>query len=129
MENVAATQLPSIQKRRFTTAFQAKDIENAQKQAVPPKTENATKWAIIPMNQTSTSFSCTGKRVNGDMFKSFLQTECNITSSTSTFITSSTSTLSTMLHSAKYWQIQKKSLFIHFSPTYTDVSKTLATLN
>ena len=28
MENVAATQLPSIQKRRFTTAFQAKDIEN-----------------------------------------------------------------------------------------------------
>ena len=46
MENVAATQLPSIQKRRFTTAFQAKDIENAQKQAVPPKTENATKWAI-----------------------------------------------------------------------------------
>ena len=46
MENVAATQLPSIQKRRFATAFQAKDIENAQKQAVPPKTENATKWAI-----------------------------------------------------------------------------------
>ena len=41
MENVAATQLPSIQKRRFATAFQAKDIENAQKQAIPPKTEDA----------------------------------------------------------------------------------------
>ena len=50
MENVAATQLPSIQKRRFATAFQAKDIENAQKQAVPPKTENATKWAIRTWN-------------------------------------------------------------------------------
>ena len=50
MENVAATQLPSIQKRRFTTAFQAKDIENAQKQAVPHKTENATKWAIRTWN-------------------------------------------------------------------------------
>ena len=32
-----------LQKRRFATAFQAKDIENAQKQAVPPKTEDATK--------------------------------------------------------------------------------------
>ena len=42
MENVAATQLPSLQKRRFATAFQTKDIENAQKQAVPPKTEDAT---------------------------------------------------------------------------------------
>ena len=50
MENVAATQLPSIQKRRFATAFQAKDIENAQKQAVPFKTENATKWAIRTWN-------------------------------------------------------------------------------
>ena len=50
MENVAATQLPSIQKRRFATAFQAKDIENAQKQAVPAKTENATKWAIRTWN-------------------------------------------------------------------------------
>ena len=50
MENVAATQLPSIQKRRFTTAFQAKYIENAEKQAVPPKTENATKWAIRTWN-------------------------------------------------------------------------------
>ena len=50
MENVVATQLPSIQKRRFTTAFQAKYIENTQKQAVPPKTENATKWAIRTWN-------------------------------------------------------------------------------
>ena len=33
MGNVAATQL---------LAFQAKDLENAQKQAVPPKTEDAT---------------------------------------------------------------------------------------
>ena len=46
MENVAATQLPSLQKKRFATAFQAKDIENAQKQAVQPKSEDATKWAI-----------------------------------------------------------------------------------
>ena len=50
MENVAATQLPSIQKRHFATALQAKDIENAQKQAVPHKTENATKWAIRTWN-------------------------------------------------------------------------------
>ena len=50
MENVAATQLPSIQKRCFATAFQAKDIENAQKQAVPHKTENVTKWAIRTWN-------------------------------------------------------------------------------
>ena len=31
MDNIAATQLHSIQKRRFATAFQAKDIENPQK--------------------------------------------------------------------------------------------------
>ena len=45
MENIAATQLPSIQKRHFATAFQAKDIENAQKQAVQPKTEDATNYS------------------------------------------------------------------------------------
>ena len=50
MENVAATQLPYIQKRCFATAFQAKDIENDQKQAVPHKTENVTKWAIRTWN-------------------------------------------------------------------------------
>ena len=50
MENFAATQLPSLQKRCFATAFQAKDIENAQRQAVPPKTDDATKWAIRTWN-------------------------------------------------------------------------------
>ena len=46
MEKGAATQLSSLQKRCFATAFQAKYIENAQKQAIPPKTDDATKWAI-----------------------------------------------------------------------------------
>ena len=41
MENVA---------RHFADAFQTEDIKNAQKQAVPPKTENATKWAIRTWN-------------------------------------------------------------------------------
>ena len=46
MENVAATQLPSLQKRRFATAFQVKYIENAQKQAVPPKTDDLNKECL-----------------------------------------------------------------------------------
>ena len=50
MENFAPTQLPSLQKLHFATAFQAKDIEYAQKQAVPPKTGGATKWAIRTWN-------------------------------------------------------------------------------
>ena len=46
MENIATTQLPSLQKRHFATAFQVKYIQNAQKQAVPPKKEDATKLVI-----------------------------------------------------------------------------------
>ena len=50
MENVAATQLLFLQKRHIATAFQANNIENAQRQAVPPKTEDATEWAIRTWN-------------------------------------------------------------------------------
>ena len=129
MENVAATQLPSIQKRRFATAFQAKDIENAQKQAVPPKTENATKWAIRTWNAWAEQrvisveeqqLSCITDLLAIKIEEMAEQSEKNSEEYPP-------NSLYQMVCGIQR-QIQKKKAYL-FSPTYTDVSKTLATLN
>ena len=141
MENVAATQLPSIQERRFATAFQAKDIENAQKQAVPPKTENATKWAIRTWNAWAEQRVISVEEQQLSCITDLLAIKIEEMSEQQLIYFVPRFILEVRKKNSEEYppnslyqmvcgiqrQIQKKAYL--FSPTYTDVSKTLATLN